>query len=262
MTLEDQLEEVGSNGSEHMVMSSSKASAQEKGDMSGRTVLAVDDEPQMLQLLATVFGQAGARIIAAEDGEEALLRLRRNRPDLVLLDVMMPNDNGVELCRKMRAESNVAIIMVSVVNQPTELVRALDAGADDYVTKPFSTQVLLARARAVLRRVPKSRGSGAAFDDGRLEVFLDEQRVLVNDQPIRLSNTEFNLLSYLIENAGQTCTFGQILTSVWGEEYRFNAEYVHVYVWRLRQKLERDPSHPRYLLTEHSLGYRFAEPVH
>jgi two-component system, OmpR family, KDP operon response regulator KdpE len=247
--------------SENLVVRSNGPATKRPGDslLFGRTVLAVDGELQMGQLLQSIFGQAGARVITAISGELGLDRLRDFKPDLVLVDLMMPDMDGLELCLRIRRESTVPIIVVTVASRATDIVRCLDAGADDFVAKPFNTQVLLARARAALRRTSPELMNRPLYDDGHVSVFAEEQRVVVRGRTVRLSNTEFKLLHYLVENAGQTCSFAQILSNVWGEEYRYNAEYVHVYIWRLRQKLEEDPGKPCYLKTVHSLGYRFVD---
>jgi DNA-binding response OmpR family regulator len=186
-------------------------------------------------------------------------QFRRQAPQLVILDIMLPGEDGRDLCQQIRSVSDVPIIMLTALSQGEEIVRGLDVGADDYVTKPFDLKVLLARARAVIRRAETQarRLDDLVFDDGYLMVDLRSRQIMVEDQPVRLSATEYDLLRYLIRSAGRVCTFSGILENVWGKEYRFSDEYVHVYIWHLRRKLERDPKNPTYLISEHSVGYRF-----
>ncbi|MGW8319849.1 MAG: response regulator transcription factor [Candidatus Promineifilaceae bacterium] len=223
-------------------------------------LLIIDDEPAMVQLIEAIFKPQGAEVYTANRGEDGLKLFYEVRPDLILLDVMMPGMDGLEVARQIRQLSDVPIIMITVLGRADEIVRGLDAGADDYVTKPFNTNVLLARARAALRR---GRGPSLGdqppqvYDDGYLRIDLGAHWVSIEGQAIKLSVTEYELLAYLLQNADQTCTFGQILANVWGDEYRFSAEYVHVYVWHLRQKLERNPKEPEYILSLHSVGYLF-----
>jgi two-component system KDP operon response regulator KdpE len=224
-----------------------------------KKVLVIDDEPMMCRLVSSIFSDQGATVVTANSGQEGIVMFQEVQPDLVILDILMPNLNGWEVCHRIRNYSDVPIIMLTVLNRSEEIVRAFDAGADDYVVKPFDREVLLARARALLRRskVNHSLVFDPSFDDGYLAIDVKGELVMVDGQLIRLTSTEFDVLSYLYENSGQVCTFAQILENVWGEKNRYKAEYVHVYIWRLRQKLEVNPRNPVYLLSEHSLGYRF-----
>ena len=177
----------------------------------------------------------------------------------MILDVRMPDINGWETCRQIRLLSNVPIIMLTTLDNDEDVIRGLDYGADDFVTKPFSREVLLARARAVLRRSeqlaePEDQQS---YNDSYLLIDLRKHRVQVDGQAVQLSSTEFRLLAYLLQNAGQVLTYQNILDKVWGWEYQDSIDYVHVYVSHLRRKLEADPRNPRYLLTERGIGYRF-----
>jgi two-component system KDP operon response regulator KdpE len=225
----------------------------------GKRVLIIDDDPEMVELVRLVFAREGAEVYAAADGREGICRYGECRPDLILLDVMMPRLDGWKTCRLLREFTDVPIIFLTALSREQEVVRGLDCGAVDYVTKPFSPQVLLARARVALRAPAYTAQSRqqATFDDGYLSIDLLGRRVRVNGEPVRLTATEYNLLAYLIENAGQVLTHEQILERVWGAECQGSAGYVHVYIWHLRQKLEKDPRRPRYLLTEHGVGYRF-----
>jgi two-component system KDP operon response regulator KdpE len=213
----------------------------------------------MCRLVSSIFTDQGATVVTANSGAEGINTFHDILPDLVILDILMPNVNGWEVCRRIRNHSDVPIIMLTVLNRSEEIVRAFDAGADDYVVKPFDREVLLARSRAIMRRsnMNHSLVFEPAFDDGYLAIDINGELVMVDGKLIRLTSTEFDVLSYLYENAGQVCTFAQILEHVWGEKNRYKAEYVHVYIWRLRQKLEVNPRNPAYLLSEHSLGYRF-----
>ena len=229
-------------------------------DLRDKTILAIDDEEQACALLETIFTAMGATVLTATNGRVGLRRLYEHRPDLVILDIMMPGIDGWEVCHQIRQMTNVPIIMLSALDQEAAIIRGLDAGADDYVTKPFSQQVLLARSVALLRRAALTQDGNTpltTYEDGYLAIDLDGHQVLVKDKPIRLSATEFRLFAYLFRHAGRVRTFAQILKNVWGEEYQDSIDYVHVYVWRLRQKLEEDPSDPVYLLTHHTIGYKF-----
>jgi two-component system KDP operon response regulator KdpE len=227
----------------------------------GKKILVIDDEPLMCRLIRSIFVQEGAEVETALDGNEGLQKFSEKQPDLVLLDIMLPGIDGWEVCRQIRRQSDVPIVMLSALNRQEDIVRGLDSGADDYVTKPFSHDVLLARAESAIRRteLQSAMQSQAVYDDGYLQVDLDRQSVIAGGKSVHLNSTEFELLTFMLQNAGRVCTFAQILENVWGEDYRSSAEYVHVYIWQLRQKLEKDPKRPTYLVTEHSIGYRFEE---
>jgi len=227
--------------------------------MHGRKVLLIDDDLPVLNMLEHTFLLAGAQVYAATNGHDALRLLFAQRPDLVILDVMMPDMDGWEVCARIRELSDVPIIFVSALGAEEDIVRALDSGAVDYVIKPFSLLVLLARARVALRRAERVAPAERplTYRDDYLVIDLEQRQVLVRGQPVELTAIEFRLLAYLLQNAGWVLTFQQILEHVWGWECRDNVEYVHVYVWHLRKKLEEDPKNPCYLLTEHGVGYRF-----
>jgi two-component system KDP operon response regulator KdpE len=222
-------------------------------------VLVIDDELPLLRLVRDAFSSVGCQTYTAASGLEGLRKFYAHQPDLVILDLMMPEMDGWEVCRQIRQMSDVPLIFLSALSHENEIVRGLNCGADDYVTKPFSIKILLAQAKAVLRRAersPLSNNTPYYYDD-YLTIDLDARRVLVQGKQVKLSRTEYRLLAYLIMNAGQVLTFQQILAEIWGEECLDNAEYVHTYVCSLRQKLEKVPQRPDYLLTEHGVGYCF-----
>jgi two-component system KDP operon response regulator KdpE len=227
--------------------------------MQNRKVLVIDDDADLVELLKRVFGSAGAQVFGACDGQEGLRQFYAHHPDLVVLDIMMPGMDGWEVCRSLRQLSNVPILVLTALNASQDVLYGLDRGADDYVTKPFDIQILLARARALLRRTSRPGGSEKCltYDDGYLAIDLEQRRVWVRQQRINLTSTEYELLVYLFRSAGGVLTHEQILEHVWGEGCRESSQYVHVYVHRLRKKLEQDPADPRYLVKEHGVGYRF-----
>ena len=219
-------------------------------------VLVVDDEPQITRVLRTVLSSQGYQVKTAAEGEAALSSFTEFRPELVITDLYMPHMDGVELCRRIRSMSNVPIIVLSVKGEEKTKVEALDSGADDYVTKPFGIDELLARVRAALRR-----GSGeaevASFDAGDFRVDLDARRVHAHGQEIRLTPKEFDLFVYMARHPNRVITHRTLLEAVWGEASQEQPEYLRVFMGQLRKKLEEDPSNPRYLVTEPWVGYRF-----
>jgi DNA-binding response OmpR family regulator len=228
--------------------------------MEKNKVLVVDDDPALLPLIEHTFAREGYQVHTASDGKEALRVFFAHRPDLVVLDIMMPRMDGWETCRRIREVSDAPIIMLTARGQDEDIVRGLEYGADDYLTKPFSIKVLLAHARAVLRRaaLPPTDAEGpTTYADDYLTVDLKERRVSVQGEVVKLTPTEYSLLAYLVQNAGHVLTFSQLLETVWGWEYQDDVHYVRVYVWHLRQKLEKDPKNPQYIQTELGVGYRF-----
>ena len=222
-------------------------------------ILVVDDEPQIRRVLRATLTAQGYEVHDARTGEDALNSIRANRFDLVLLDMSMPGIGGLETCRTIRASSEVGIIMLTVHDAEQDKVSALDAGADDYVTKPFSTPELLARIRAALRRQPAT--SDATSENlrlGEVEIDFAARRIIGKDREIRLTPKEFDLLQYFVANPNVAIPHGRLLQAVWGPDYGNEVEYLRVFVNQLRKKIEPDPSHPRYLLTEPWVGYRFA----
>jgi two-component system, OmpR family, KDP operon response regulator KdpE len=229
--------------------------------MSSGRILVVDDEPQIRRVLRATLTGHGYEFYEARTGEEALDAIRANRFDLVLLDVNMPGIGGLETCRAIRSGSEVSIIMLTVRDSEHDKVAALDAGADDYITKPFSTPELMARIRAALRRMPSSPEGGpqsVQLDD--IEINLATRRVITNGREVRLTPKEFGLLQYLLANPNVPIPHGRLLQAVWGPDYGDQVEYLRVFMNQLRKKIEPDPAHPRYLLTEPWVGYRFALP--
>ena len=229
--------------------------------MSTGKILVVDDEPQIRRVMRSGFTKQGYIVSDARSGEEALEKLRDERYDLIILDRNMPGMGGLAACRSIRATSDVGIIMLTVRKAEPDKIEALDAGADDYVTKPFSMPELLARVRANLRRVPLSPREGpmvVAFDG--IEVNLGSHRVSVDGRDVHLTPKQFEVLRYLITNPNVVVPYSKILQAIWGPDYGDQVEYLHVVVNQLRKKIERDPSSPRYILSEPWLGYRFHFP--
>ena len=221
-------------------------------------ILVVDDEPQILQALGTTLRGAGYEIETAETGEDALVKAKVRPPDGVILDLVLPGMSGVEVCRELRAWSDAAVLVLSVVGDEPEKVAALDAGADDYVTKPFGMDELLARLRAALRRAQPE--TEPVLRMGDLEIDFDKQAVRSRGELLQLTPHEFRLLRLFALNQGKLLTHRKILSEVWGAAYQTESHYLHVYVSQLRRKIEPDPARPRYLLTETGVGYRFVVP--
>ena len=225
--------------------------------MTGR-ILIVDDEPQIRRVVRTALTAQGYEVADARTGEDALIALRDSRFDLVLLDMNMPGLGGLETCRQIRETSEIAIIMLTVRDSEKDKIAALDAGADDYVTKPFSMAELSARIRAALRRAPTSIEDGAeTIRLENAEINLATRRVISQGKQIRLTPKEFELLQYFIANPNVPIPHTRLLQAVWGPDYGNQVEYLRVFVNQLRKKIERDPSHPRHLMTEPWVGYRF-----
>jgi len=224
--------------------------------MSTSTILIVDDEPQIRRVMRTTLSSNGYTVIEARSGEEALEIMRNERPELVLLDVNMPGIGGLEVCREIRDQSDVAIIMLTVRNTEHDKVLALDAGADDYVVKPFSIEELLARIRAALRRT-SSADPVANYVSTDLEIDFERRRVLVQGRPVRLTPKEFELLRHLVTSEGKPLEHRRLLQAVWGPDYGNETEYLRVFINQLRKKIEPDPAHPKYIHTDPWVGYRF-----
>ena len=216
----------------------------------------VDDEPQLRRFMRTALTQAGYEIDDARDGESALLKLRDFRPDLVILDWNMPGMSGLAACREIRQAGNAAIVVLTVRNAEREKVAALDAGADDFVTKPFSTPELLARIRAALRRVPASPSAPMRVRLDDLEIDFGARAVLHPSGAVHLTPKELDLLRYLISHPNRTVSHRELLQAVWGPDYGDQVDYLRAVVRSLRKKIEDNPEEPRYILTEHWVGYR------
>lgn len=225
-----------------------------------RKILVVDDEPQISRVLRTSLSSQGYDLRVANDGETALEIVKNWTPDLVITDLSMPNMDGLELCRRLRAKSQVPIIVLSVKGEERTKVHALDAGADDYVTKPFGMSELLARVRANLRRIPPSTEEepGGTIESGDFHIDLDAHVVMLKGREIKLTPKEFELLAYFARHAGKVITHRTLLNAVWGANSVEQPEYLRVFIGQLRKKIEPDPSSPTYIVTEPWIGYRFA----
>lgn len=224
-------------------------------------ILVVDDEPRIIRFVRINLEMEDFRVIEAHNGLEALDQVREKMPDLVLLDVMMPEMDGFETLRMIRETSNVPIIMLTVRDSEDDKVRGLDLGADDYVTKPFSPRELVSRVRAVLRRFESLTPPDTSVleIDDYLSVDFNTAEVIVEGERIKLRPTEFRLLRHLIENAGWTVPHSTLLSKVWGYEYKDEISYLRLYINYLRKKIEPDTSDPQYILTERGMGYRFID---
>jgi two-component system KDP operon response regulator KdpE len=222
-----------------------------------RRILVVDDEPQITRVLRTSLSSQGYDIRVANDGETAQEIMKDWTPDLVVTDLSMPNMDGLELCRRLRVTSQVPIIVLSVRGEERTKVQALDAGADDYVTKPFGIEELLARVRASLRRVPAENGQASVIEAGEFRIDLAAHKVTVRRREVHLTPKEFDLLVYLARHAGRVVTHRALLGAIWGGQSTEQVEYLRVFVGQLRKKLEPESSSPRYIVTEPWVGYRF-----
>ena len=229
--------------------------------MSEGRILVVDDEPQIRRIMRTTLVNEGYEVSDARSGDEALELFQADKYDLVLMDMNMPGMTGVETCRAIRFNSDVAVIMLTVRDKQQDKVEALDAGADDYVTKPFSTPELMARIRAALRRSSVSAElEGAQLRLGEAQIDFKARQVISGNEEIRLTGKEFDLLSYLAAHPNKTIAHRELLQAVWGPDYGGEQEYLRVFVNRLRKKIEAHPAKPRYLLTEPWVGYRLRVP--
>ena len=221
-------------------------------------ILVVDDDPQIRRVMKTTLVVQGYESADAKSGEEAIQKLRDEKYDLVLLDMNMSGMDGLQTCREIRSKSDIAIVMLTVRDSEKDKVAALDAGADDYITKPFSTPELLARIRAALRRLPSpTEGAGQLFHAGNLEIDFAARRVKTGETTVRLTPKEFDLLRYLISHANVPVPHMKLLQAVWGPDYGDEVEYLRVFVNQLRKKIEADPANPKFLVTEPWVGYRF-----
>ncbi len=226
--------------------------------MSGARVLVVDDEPQILRALEMKLRSAGFVVETAATAQDALMKAAMRPPEAIILDLVLPDGSGTDVCRDVRSWSAVPILILSAVGEEHEKIAALDAGADDYVTKPFSGDELLARLRAVLRRVPAP--GEPLVQVGELRIDLEKRSVSLAGKPVSLTPIEYDLLALLARNAGKLLTHPTILRQIWGPAYGDESNYLHVYVSQLRRKIEPDPTRPRYLLTQAGVGYRLVDP--
>jgi len=227
----------------------------------GRRILVVDDEERMVRFIRLNLEHDGFRVTDAYNGTQAINKVRSSLPDLVLLDVMMPDLDGFEVLKIIREVSSVPVIMLTAKGEEDDRVRGLELGADDYITKPFSPRELVSRVKAVLRRTETLTAAmhGLIEVDEHLKMDFDRREVWLDDKLVKLRPTEYRLLYHLVQNAGWVVTHDQILTKVWGYEYRDEPHYVRLYINYLRKKLEEDPANPKYILTERGIGYRFVD---
>jgi two-component system KDP operon response regulator KdpE len=226
--------------------------------MNGVRVLVVDDEPQILRALQMKLNGAGYTVETAATASEARIKASMRPPEAIILDVLLPDGRGTDVCRELRSWSQVPILVLSAVGEEQEKIAALDAGADDYVTKPFSGDELLARLRAALRRTRPS--TQPVVEIGDLRIDLERRQVTMDDEEIQLTPIEYDLLRLLAENEGKLMTHPTILREIWGPAYAEESNYLHVYVSHLRRKIEPDPARPRYILNQPGVGYRLVDP--
>ena len=233
--------------------------------VTGKKVLIIDDDATFRNLVEQVLAQKGYQVLEAGSGREGLRLMFDQRPDLVLLDVVMPGIDGWQVCTRIREISDVPIIMITGRHKSEEdIVRGLDYGADDYLTKPVRSKELVARVQAILRRAElpylQDIRQGIIYSDDFLTVDITERKVTVNGKRVKLTPREFRLFTLLVENAGRILTHKQLLEKVWGWEYTDDVDYVRIYISHLRQKIEPDPSLPKYIITESGVGYYFQKP--
>jgi two-component system KDP operon response regulator KdpE len=226
--------------------------------VSGARVLVVDDEPQILRALQMKLHAAGYAVDTATTAQEATMKAGMRPPDAVVLDLLLPDGSGTDVCRELRSWSAAPILVLSAVGEEKEKIEALDAGADDYVTKPFSGDELLARLRAALRRAAPS--SEPVVEVGELRIDLEKRAVTMAGEPVSLTPIEYDLLRLLAENQGKLLTHPMILRAIWGPAFQEESNYLHVHVSHLRRKIEPDPARPRYILNQAGVGYRLVEP--
>jgi two-component system, OmpR family, KDP operon response regulator KdpE len=227
----------------------------------GARILVVDDEPQIRRSLEVNLQRSGYAVETVASGEEALTSFRNRHPDVVMLDLAMPGIGGAAVVRLIRESSTVPIIVLSAMGEESRKVEALELGADDYVTKPFGMEELLARIRSLLRRAAGAHRPQPVFIAGGLCVNFDRREVTLDQKPVKLTPTEYDLLKYMIEHAGKVLTHRLLLQKVWGQAYIDQAQYLRVFIGQLRKKLEEDPARPRFIVTDPGVGYRFcAEP--
>lgn len=230
-------------------------------DTSKKRILVVDDEKGLVKIIRLNLQQDGFEVVEANNGTEAMDKLRTTLPDLILLDVMMPDLDGFTVLKMVREIGGTPVIMLTAKGEEKDIIKGLELGADDYITKPFSPRELTSRIRAVLRRgsFTKDEESGRIVVDDRLTIDFDRHEVWIEGELVQLRPTEYRLLYHLVQNAGWVLTHDQILNKVWGYEYENEPHYVRLYINYLRKKLEVDPSDPKYILTERGVGYRFVD---
>jgi two-component system, OmpR family, KDP operon response regulator KdpE len=226
--------------------------------LSAGRILVIDDEPQIRRIMRETLTSAGYEVDDAKNGDEGLLKVREFHPDLVLLDMNMPEMGGVEVCKEIRSGSNIAIIMLTVRKSDADKVAALDAGADDFITKPFSTPELLARVRAALRRVPLAHGSSAKLQFGRLTIDFAARTATRGSTTSHLTPKELDVLRYLTQRVNEAVSHRELLQAVWGPDYGDQVDYLRAVIKNLRKKIEMNPEDPQYIKTEPWIGYRFS----
>ena len=229
--------------------------------MSAARILVVDDDPQIRRVMRVTLTGQNYEVDDARDGETALVMIRDRRFDLILLDMNMPGIGGLETCRQIRAQSEIAIVMLTVRDSETDKVEALDAGADDYITKPYNAPELLARIRAALRRTPWTHGPTGRVTLGSVEIDFDTRQITSRGRNVRLTPKEFELLRYFVSHPNKVLSHRELLQAVWGPDYGDQVDYLRVFVNQLRKKIETSPSSPIYLLTEPWVGYRLQAPT-
>lgn len=233
-----------------------------------QTVLIIDDDADLLQLAGLIFKKAGAQVITASDGLEGISKFFTYHPDLVILDVIMPGHNGFDICQRIRQVSDAPLILLTSLNREEDMLKGLASGADDFLSKPFNPEILLARSHTLLRRSQSPNGQNGynghhgsstsfSYNDGYLSIDVEKHEVLVHGKRVKLTPVEFRLLTFLARNAGKLMTFEKILVNIWGEEYLGSIDHVHVHVSHLRRKVEEDSKNPRYIVTVHGMGYIF-----
>jgi DNA-binding response OmpR family regulator len=234
----------------------------ENNDLPGERILLIDDDIHLLEVMQYAFSQVGYQVYTATDGQMGLRQLFEHQPDVVILDLIMPGMDGWETCRKIREVSTVSIIILTGLEKDEQVIRGLDAGADDYLVKPVGLDKLIAQVRAKLRRgaLPPSLPQSFVYNDGYLIIDLNKQQVFIQGQLVELTQREYRLLAHLYRHADQIRPHAQILEAVWGSQGVYSVDVIHKNIRRLRRKLEVDPQHPRYVLTQHGLGYRFKKP--
>ncbi len=222
-------------------------------------ILVVDDDPVLSELVSYILRAEGYEPIVANDGEDGLRKFQATQPDLIVLDVTMPEMDGFEVCRRIRTTAATPIIMLTAQGGEEAIVHGLDLGADDYVTKPFQLKPFMARVRANLRRAnaPQPHFGKVTYRDEYITIDLEAHKVLIQGEPVKLTPTEYKLLAVVVKNRGRVLEFRQLLEQVWGFEYIDDIDYLRVYIWHLRRKVEPDPKNPIYLHNELSIGYRF-----
>ncbi|HJS17378.1 MAG TPA: response regulator transcription factor [Anaerolineales bacterium] len=232
--------------------------------MSNIKILIIDDDTDLLQLTSLILKKAGYQVLTASDGLDGISKFFMHHPDLIVVDVMMPGSNGFDVCERIRKISEAPIIMLTALNQEQDMLHGLAAGADDFLSKPFNPEILLARAKTLLRRTQRltdienpGNADYFSYNDGYLSIDIEKHEVLIHGKQVKLTPKEFGLLVYLARNGGKLLTFEKILTNVWGTEYLGSMDHVHVYVSHLRRKIEEDPKISRYIRTVHGIGYIF-----